>query len=53
MSELLAPFEPGATKETLHLWAQIVARRLAATPPQNHCGTPFTSTHAADDAPPA
>jgi hypothetical protein len=31
----LEPWEP--TKETLHLWAQIVGKvRLAATPPQNH-----------------
>jgi Family of unknown function (DUF5996) len=39
MSELpqlpLEPWEP--TKETLHLWAQIVGKvRLAAIPPQNH-----------------
>jgi uncharacterized protein DUF5996 len=39
MSELpelpLEPWEP--TKNTLHLWAQIVGKvRLAATPPQNH-----------------
>ena len=39
MSELpelaLEPWEP--TKETLHLWAQIVGKvRLATTPPQNH-----------------
>jgi Family of unknown function (DUF5996) len=39
MSELpelpLEPWEP--TKETLHLWVQIVGKvRLAATPPQNH-----------------
>ena len=39
MSELpelaLEPWEP--TKDTLHLWAQIVGKvRLAATPPQNH-----------------
>ena len=31
----LEPWEP--TKDTLHLWAQIVGKvRLAATPPQNH-----------------
>jgi hypothetical protein len=31
----LEPWEP--TKETLHLWAQIVGKvRLATTPPQNH-----------------
>jgi Family of unknown function (DUF5996) len=39
MSELpglpLEPWEP--TKDTLHLWAQIVGKvRLASTPPQNH-----------------
>jgi Family of unknown function (DUF5996) len=39
MSELPElPFEPWEpTKETLHLWAQMVGKvRLAATPPQNH-----------------
>src|SRR5215211_824730 len=39
MSELPElPFEPWEpTKETLHLWAQIVGKvRLATTPPQNH-----------------
>ena len=39
MSELPElPLEPWeATKETLHLWTQIVGKvRLASTPPQNH-----------------